>query len=119
MSAKIKISRKIRISGFSVTAYDVIQQRSENGLGIPVALSDFHKEVLPTQVLLQVIFLIILVSVLIPLSAFGYFLLYEQLALALRPEVLLIERFASGFGLLSTLSAILFILLFYLPLPCK
>jgi hypothetical protein len=119
MAAKSKLAGKVLIPGFSANAFDVMNSTSENGLGIPFSPFRFHKEVIPIQSLLQILFGLSLASLLLPLTALGYFLVSEQITLALNSEISLVERLAALMGVITTLASAFFVIFFYIPMPTR
>ena len=119
VSMKSALAGKMLLNGFSASTFDMLQNRSENALGIPTYMNSFVKEVLPISSVLGSLLLVAIVAMLVPILAFGYFLLAELYALALSHSISIPERVSAVAGVTITITAGLYVLFFHLPLPIK
>jgi len=120
MSLKSKESGKMLLPGFSSSIYGLLRgKQNDVSLGIPLFLNYFIEERFPVSGFLSFSLLLGLFSVFIPLTAFGYFILDQQLCLMGKSELFFLERIAAGGGIAITILSFLYVVLFHTPLPVK
>ncbi len=119
MTLKSSLAGKMLLNGFSATTYDVLQNRSENGLGLTVYTNSFFKEYLPISSWLSLVILFGIFVILVPIAAFGYYVFTELFSFVWSAESSIPERVSAGAGAMMTVSAGLNVLIFHLPLPMK
>lgn len=117
LSLKASIAGKILLPGFSIGAYEAIMGRDELSLGVPISQYGYWKEALGLSSVVIFFLSIILISLVIPFFALGFFLAQQQISILLDKNTNVIEMVASGFGILSVVSGILALFLFHLPMP--
>ena len=120
MTLKARESGKILIPGFSTNAYALITGDDDDmSLGIPLHLNRFLKELIPVLSVLSAGLLVSIVVLLIPLFAFGGYLLHEQSMLLENQNIGILEWVAALLGNLVVAFGALYLVLFFVPLPFR
>jgi len=119
LTLKVMLAGRLVVSGFSANMYDLLNDHSENSLGIATFQNGFLKEVLPVSSFLSSLLVFGVIAVLIPIAALAVFLFVELTALALNVELGIPERLTACAGALIALLSGLYVLLFHIPLPMK
>ncbi|MFV2053586.1 hypothetical protein [Aliiroseovarius sp. YM-037] len=117
MTLKNSLATKIKLIGFSVNAYDLLQNRSDNALGVPVVINPFFREALPISSMLAHLLLIAMFTILVPIVAFGYYVFDELVMLGMNSQISAPERISAFAGAAITILSAMYVVLFHLPLP--
>lgn len=94
------------LPGFSTSIFGLLQGKKDDiSLGLSLYSNTFLQEKIPTSAFLSLAVLLGVFAMLIPIAAFGYFLLFEQVEILLDSSAPIIERTAVLAGaLLAILS---------------
>lgn len=116
---RISATLNVRIAGFSAEAFRMIQGEDEMSLGNPVFQNHFLKERLPVTGMLSSLVLLCLLSLLIPICAFGAFGGSMLFQLFVQGEINILEKISSLMGLAIFMISYFYFALFYMPLPYR
>ncbi|WP_293573439.1 hypothetical protein [Phaeobacter sp.] len=120
VSLKANECGKMLLPGFSTSIFGLLRGKKDDiSLGLTMYSNSFLREKLPTSSFLSFAMLLGIFAMLIPVGAFGYLLLTQQIEIMLDATVPIVERIAVLAG--SALAALSFayVFLFHLPLPTK
>ena len=120
MSLKIRESARMLLPGFSTSVYELLLGDQDSvALGITEYKNYFFKEIIPFSTTLSIGVLIGIFTTLVPIAAFGYLLLVEQIGLLVSGDVLLVEMIALCLGIFLVAFSALYVLVFHIPMPTK
>lgn len=120
MTLKADESKKILLSGFSAATFDLIAGKKEDvSLGMPIFTNLFLRQLIPISGLLAIAYLVCMILALMPIGAFGYFLVIEQLILLNEGSIFLSEAISLWGGVALTCFSFCYLFLFNVPLPTR
>ncbi|MGH1416880.1 MAG: hypothetical protein ACRBB0_25575 [Pelagimonas sp.] len=119
LTLKSSLASRMLLHGFSINAYDAIDDKSGVTLGIPILSNSSFRESLPIGRFLSILVLICTLVMLIPVFAIGCYFLLEQLHLFEDRALSLFERLSAGAGVLIVLTGFACFLFFHIPIPFK
>lgn len=119
LTLKSRLAGKMILNGFSANMYDLLNNRSENSLGISTYANGFIKEIIPVSGFLAGLVMFGVFAVLIPVGALGIYLFTELSALSQNVELTLPERLTAVAGALISVASFLYVVLFHTPLPVR
>ena len=108
------------LPGFSTSILGLLRGKKDDiSLGLPQYSNSFLREKFPTSIFLSSAVLLGVFAMLIPVAAFGYFILFEQVEVLLDATAPIIERTAVLVGAILAILSFAYVLLFHLPMPVR
>ncbi|TCO68304.1 hypothetical protein [Rhodovulum euryhalinum] len=120
MSLKIGEVGRFLLPGFSTNVYSLLKGKKDDiSLGLSEYQNPFISERLPVSRILSMAILLCILGSLIPLGAFGFFILQQQTILLLSDNINAVERTSAAFWCLLTSLSFVYVTVFHTPLPVK
>ncbi|MBY5976836.1 hypothetical protein KUV39_09280 [Phaeobacter italicus] len=119
MYLKIQQVNRVLLSGFSGNIFGMIRGYDNNSLGIPGVSNPFFKEVFPLTQVMGFLFLLLVLSFLVPVGAVGIYFAGLQYDLLLSNGLPFVEKVAAALGFATITFSLLYVAFFHSPMPYR
>jgi len=119
MHLRIRQVNRVLLSGFSGNIFGMIRGHDQNSLGIPSVSNSFLSEMFPLTGIMGFLFLLLVLSFLVPIGAVGVYFASLQFDLIFSEGLPFVERIASALGLATITFSLVYILFFHTPMPYR